>query len=59
MGLYKVNRLTYGPSTAVALFQNVMEGLLGDIPHTGIYLDDVIITGRSEEEHDSNVNEVL
>ena len=59
MGLYKVNRLTYGPSCAVAIFQNIMEGLIGNVPHTGIYLDDVIITGKTQEEHDQNVNEVL
>jgi transposase InsO family protein len=58
-GLFRYNRLTYGIASAPAIFQNVMESLLAGITHTGVYLDDLIITGRTEEEHDKNVNEVL
>ena len=36
-----------------------METLVADVPMTGVYLDDLIITGRTEEEHDKNVDEVL
>lgn len=58
-GLYRYSRLTYGVASAPAIFQNVMESLLGDIPNLGVFLDDIIVTGRTESEHDQNVDEAL
>ena len=58
-GLYRYTRLPYGIASAPAIFQNVMESLLSDIPGVGIYLDDLLITGKSAEEHDRNVEQVL
>ena len=36
-----------------------MEGILQGIEHVSIYLDDILITGRSEEEHLQTLDEVL
>ena len=54
-----LGRLPYGIASAPAIFQNVMESLLSDIPGVGIYLDDLLITRKSVEEHDRNVEQVL
>ena len=58
-GLYKYNRLPFGVATAPALFQRVMESLLKDLPYVCIYLDDILVTGKTQAEHLSNLDEVL
>ena len=58
-GLYKYNRLPFGVATAPALFQRIMESLLQDLPYVSIYLDDILVTGKTQVEHLKNLNEVL
>ena len=36
-----------------------MDSLLRGLPHTAVYLDDIIITGESEEQHLRNLDTVL
>lgn len=36
-----------------------METLLQGIPHVSVYLDDILITGRTKEEHLRNLDAVL
>ena len=50
-GLFCYNRLPFGISSAPGIFQRVMECLLQGIPGVTIYLDDILITGSSTEEH--------
>ena len=58
-GLYRYNRLPYGVASAPVIFQRMMEGLLHGIPHVGVLLDNVLITGTTEEEHLMNIEAVL
>ena len=59
-GLYKYNRLPFGViTTAPALFQQIMESLLQGVPCICIYLDDILVTGKTQAEHLKNLNEVL
>ena len=58
-GLFRYNRLPFGVHSAPAIFQSVMEGLLRDIPPTVVYIDDILITGTTEEEHLQNIHKVL
>lgn len=58
-GLYRNTRLHFGIASAPTLFQRVMDKILQDIPGTMCYLDDVIITGASMEDHCRNLAEVL
>ena len=58
-GLYRFNRLLYGISSAPGIFQRTMESLLQGIPHVVVYLDDILITGGTHEEHKSRLKEVL
>ena len=52
-------RLPYGVSSSPGIFQRVMEQLLQKIPMTVVYLDDVLVTGRTPQEHDRNLEMVL
>lgn len=58
-GLFKVNRLAYGISSAPAIFQRTLEGLVKDIPNVIVYLDDLLITGETEEAHLETLEKVL
>ena len=58
-GLYEFNRLPFGISSAPAIFQRIMDGLLKGIPGVCTYLDDILITGRNQEEHAVHLEEVL
>lgn len=58
-GLFRYKRLPFGVHSAPAIFQRAMEGLLRDIPSTVVYIDDILITGKTEEEHLRNLDEVL
>ena len=58
-GLFQQNRLVFGITTAPAIWQNAIEGVLQGIPGVQIYLDDILITGRTQEEHMKNLNVVL
>ena len=58
-GLYCYNRLPFGISVAPSIFQRTMENVLQGIPNTCIYLDDVLVTGKTPESHLANLEEVL
>ena len=60
-GLFRYNRLPFGVHSAPAIFQRAMEGLLRDIPSTVtvVYIDDILITGETEEEHLQNIDTVM
>ena len=58
-GLFAFTRLQYGLNCAVGIFQRVMENVLKDIPHVAIYVDDIVITGPTEEEHLKSLELVL
>ena len=50
-GLYTYNRLPFGLNSAPAIFQSVMDNLIKNIPHTTVYLDDILVTGLTEAKH--------
>ena len=58
-GLYKFRRLPFGLSSAPAIFQKFIEQLVGDIPGVACYLDDIVVTGRSEQEHLNNLQKTM
>jgi len=58
-GIYIVNRLPYGTKPACALFQKIVEETLLGLKGTMNFLDDLIITGCSDEEHTKNLKNVL
>jgi hypothetical protein len=58
-GLYRYNRLPYGVSSAPGVFQRTIEGLLNGIPFTGALLDNILISGATDDEHLRNLEEVM
>lgn len=58
-GLYTYCRLPFGVASSPDIFQRTMEGILQNIPHVTVYLDDILVTGTSEEEHLRNLDEIL
>ena len=58
-GLFQYTRLPFGVSSATGIFQRVMENLLQGIKGVVVYLDDILVTGRSEEDHLRALEEVL
>ena len=58
-GLYQFNRLPYGVSSAPGIFQRVMESVLQGIPGVMVYLDDILVAGKNEEEHLNRLDVVL
>ena len=58
-GLFKYTRLPFGVSAAPAIFQRTMESILQGIPGVAVYIDDILVTGRSREDHLSTLDTVL
>ena len=59
LGLFRYTRLPFGVASAPALFQRTMDALLQGLPHVICYIDDILITGTTQEEHLHNLSEVL
>jgi transposase InsO family protein len=59
LGLYKYNRMPFGISSAPAIFQRLIDQVILDIPNCIAYLDDLLITGSTEDEHLKTLDEVL
>ncbi|XP_064488330.1 uncharacterized protein K02A2.6-like [Ornithodoros turicata] len=58
-GLFQFNRMPFGIASAPAVFQRTMEQVISGLPSVACYLDDIIVTGRNDEEHLSNLSKVL
>lgn len=56
-GLFKVNRLPFGISVAVAIFQKRMEEVLAGIDGVLLYLDDIFIQGKCVQSHNLKVKQ--
>ena len=58
-GLYMWLRLPYGISSAAAIFQSVMDDTLRGIPMVCCRIDDILVSGKDEEDHLANLNVVI
>ncbi|XP_058828583.1 uncharacterized protein K02A2.6-like [Topomyia yanbarensis] len=58
-GLYHYNRLPPGVKVAPGAFQQLVDTMLAGLKGTSGYLDDVIVGGETQEEHDHNLKSVL
>lgn len=58
-GRYKFLRMPFGIASAPEVFQKRNLNLFDDIENVEVYFDDVIVTGRNEQEHDLTLAKVL
>lgn len=53
-GMFTYNRLPFGVSSAPAIFQRTIEGVLQGIPQVAVYLDDILVTGKTPRNASQN-----
>ena len=58
-GLYQYKRLPFGVASAPALFQQIIDKILQGIPRVVVYIDDILLTGSTDEEHIATLGQVL
>lgn len=58
-GLYQENRLPFGVASAPAMFQHKMESILQGLPGVSVYIDDILVTWRTPEDHLHNLKAIL
>jgi hypothetical protein len=59
IGLRRYIKLNFGISSASAVFQNATQQLLEDIPRAKNLSDDIIIYGKTKEDHDKTLRDVM
>ena len=57
--LFQYSRLPFGISVALSIFQRNMGTLLQGLPGVCLYLDDILITSKADQEHLTNLSAVL
>ncbi|KAL7301787.1 hypothetical protein TKK_0005775 [Trichogramma kaykai] len=58
-GLYRYTRLMFGVNSAVEIFQKTLEVILSPCKNCFNFLDDIIVFGSDEKEHDMCLDRVL
>ncbi len=58
-GRYCFKRMPFGIKSAQEVFQKRMNQLLGDLPGVETDIDDILVWGTSQEEHDERLESVL
>ena len=59
LGLFRYTRLPFGVSTAPALWQKAMAQVLQGLPGVVCFIDDILVTGHTRDEHKENLHKVL
>ena len=59
MGLYQYKRLTYGINSVVSIFQRTIENAVRGLTGCCVYIDDILITGETDEIYLKNLQGVL
>ena len=55
-GLFAFNRLPAGISAAPGIFQRLMDALFAKISGVCVYLDDILVSGKDEKDHEKNLD---
>ena len=58
-GRYRYNRLPFGITSAPEHFQKRMQSILSDMEGTVNMIDDILMYGKDQEEHDERLEKVL
>ncbi|XP_055614705.1 uncharacterized protein LOC129761032 [Uranotaenia lowii] len=58
-GLFRYTRLLFGINYAPEFFQSLMESILAECKNTVVFIDDIVVWGATETEHDDAVKTTL
>lgn len=58
-GIFQFTRLMFGIRSAPEIFAKTLTTLLADLKGIVIYLDDILVYGKTKEEHDANLRALL
>ena len=58
-GLFMNTRLCFGIASSPGVFQRIIDQLIQGIPRTVAYLNDILISGQTMEEHNRNLRAVF
>ena len=58
-GLFRYKRLFFGINTAAEIFQKTVQSVICDVPGALNYSDDIIVFGKTVEEHNEALKSVL
>ena len=59
MGIFQYKRLNFGINTAAEIFHKTIENLLAGVDGVVNMSDDIIISGKTQKEHDVRLEEVM
>ena len=57
--LYQYTRLSFGVASAPAISQRLMDTILQNIPNVICYIDDILVTGKDDQDHLCNLASVF
>ena len=57
--MYRPTRLPFSVASASAIFQSKIEEVLHGIPMVVCRVDDILVSGKNDQDHLKNLNEVL
>ena len=58
-GVLLQQRLPFGITSAPGYFQQIMDSLTSDLPGVAAYIDDLLVTGKTPEEHQDNLRSLF
>ena len=58
-GRYCFDRLPFGLHSSAEVFEKKVEQIFGDLPGVSVYFDDIIVAGKTQQEHDANLRKLL
>ena len=58
-GVLLQQRLPFGIKSAPGYFQEIMENLTSDLPGVAVFLDDMLVSGKDDADHLSNLKKLL
>ena len=58
-GLYQQTRLSFGVASALAIFQRAMDTILQGVDGTKCYIDEILVTGTTDDQYLNRLKEVL
>lgn len=59
LGLFRPKRLPYGVASSPAIWQQTMDKVFNGLPGVFCFIDDILIAGRDETEHQERLTAVL